>query len=100
MEHIFNKSQDSNLKNSDVDIIDEDGGGLGLAAIKEEFDYSTYLPSSTKTEYSQIKQENSYLESDIIMPEAPQTNTLLPSPKKKEVKTRKELEEEEREKMQ
>lgn len=99
MEHIFNKSHDSHLINSDIDIMDDDD--KGLATIKQEFDYSTYLPSASKPEYSQVKQENSYLESDIIMPEAPQTNVILPSPRpKKEVKTKKEIEEEEREKMQ
>lgn len=46
----------------------------------------------------QIKDENNYMESDIIMPEAPQ-NTPPPT-RKKEVKTKKEMEEEEREKMQ
>lgn len=45
-----------------------------------------------------IKNENDYLGSDIIMPEAPQ-NPSVPA-KKKEVKSRKEMEEEEREKMQ
>ncbi|EFA01023.1 transcription initiation factor TFIID subunit 11 [Tribolium castaneum] len=43
-------------------------------------------------------EENVYLESDIIMPEAPQSSSA--PAKKKEVKTRKEMEEEEREKMQ
>ncbi|XP_044257233.1 transcription initiation factor TFIID subunit 11 [Tribolium madens] len=67
----------------------------------DEDDDSTVETVKTELESSEIhiKDENTYLESDIIMPEAPQNTTSVPV-KKKEVKTKKEMEEEEREKMQ
>lgn len=93
MEHILNKESaleqlkyDLSVDNSDSE--DEDAKEAALAIeeniLREELERS-------------IKSER--MDSDIILPEASQS-IHRQDPKKKEIKTKKEMEEEEREKMQ
>ncbi|KAB0796973.1 hypothetical protein PPYR_11034 [Photinus pyralis] len=101
MDNILNKEQgvldqleyDLNCSNYDSDQGDDDSREMSLAIeenMKEEFD-----AEDTKVEFYQK------METDIILPEASQLYHVgAGDVKKKEVKTKKELEEEEREKMQ
>ncbi|RZC32194.1 hypothetical protein BDFB_002342 [Asbolus verrucosus] len=117
MDNIFNKPPEPNNKaldqlkydlngtNSDSDAMDEDDDSRDVAlAIEENIkqEQQQIIQENTNiyqiTSEIHIKDENPYLESDIIMPEASQNNAT--PVKKKEIKTRKEMEEEEREKMQ
>ncbi|XP_072396501.1 transcription initiation factor TFIID subunit 11 [Diabrotica undecimpunctata] len=90
---------DMNGTNSDEDVMEEDDSrDIGLALEENLKDDSFGLTGESNVE---IKQEDILdLDTDIILPQISQSQ-ILNSPKpKKEIKSKKELEEEEREKMQ
>ncbi|CAH1119589.1 unnamed protein product [Phaedon cochleariae] len=116
MEDIFDKSDnnirgqfsyDLNSTNSDDDHIimddDEDSREAGLA-IEENIHKDEHMSSEAHypCETVEIKQEDilDLGTDDIILPQASQSNYIHPPKPRREVKSRKELEEEEREKMQ
>lgn len=105
MDQILNKPNTSNIKyelnatNSDSDggYDDDDSRELALAIeeniVKQE---SSYNPSETGSLHTSLTKD--IMDTDIILPQAAQNSKL--ADRRKEMKTRRELEEEEREKMQ
>lgn len=91
---------DLNGTNSDDDIMeDDDSRELGLAIEENIRDHNTELIISSNS--IDIKQEDILdLGSDIILPQISQNQTVSSPKPKKDIKTKRELEEEEREKMQ
>ncbi|CAH1159168.1 unnamed protein product [Phyllotreta striolata] len=107
MDDIFNKSESDASKlngtQSDEDLVDDDDSReLGLAIEENIRNHNASMNSTiSSSSFLDTKQEDILdLDSDIILPQVSQSHHANLLKAKKETKNRRELEEEEREKMQ
>ena len=94
----------NNFENTHSDDEEFEDVSIQEISVKSEMEVDLMLSNNQTDVKSEIKQEVLDLGVDIIMPEVPKTstagNTNVVTKPKKDIKTKKELEEEEREKMQ